>query len=141
CRKRRHRALRALRARPLATGHTAGNDGAGPRTRHGGTMPRTPLLRLPILLALATGTGAVHAQQASRVAPALLPSPSVPTLSSVQGPDAILSWDAQVAAEMALPEELRLAVAQLGLTRGVPSLDRVKRLYEFMVGTDGLALR
>lgn len=104
-------------------------------------MPRTPLLRLPILLALATGSGAVHAQQASRVAPALLPSPSVPTLSSVQGPDAILSWDAQVAAEMALPEELRLAVAQLGLTRGVPSLDRVKRLYEFMVGTDGLALR
>ncbi len=43
---------------------------------------------------------------------------------------------------MAVPEELRQAVDALELDRGgIPKLDRVRRLFEFMVAEDGLALR
>ena len=95
-------------------------------------MPKLPILRMSVLLALAC-TGAAHAQ-ASRVDSAPAPVPAA------QHQHPILSWEAQVNAEMALPDELRLALAKLDLNRGVPSLDRVRRLYEFMVGEDGLAL-
>lgn len=48
----------------------------------------------------------------------------------------------QVQDAMAIPEELRQAVAGLELDRGgIPPLDRVRRLFEFMVAKDGLALQ
>ncbi|GAA3933441.1 tetratricopeptide repeat protein [Luteimonas lutimaris] len=49
--------------------------------------------------------------------------------------------DARVQAAMAVPEDLRQAVAALELDRaGIPQLDRVRRLFEFMVAEDGLGL-
>jgi len=49
--------------------------------------------------------------------------------------------EARVRTAMAVPDELRHAVAELELDRaGIPELDRVRRLFEFMVAEDGLGL-
>lgn len=48
--------------------------------------------------------------------------------------------EAQIQAAMALPDELRQALPALELDN-VSELDRVRRLFEFMVAEDGLALR
>jgi tetratricopeptide (TPR) repeat protein len=48
--------------------------------------------------------------------------------------------EAQVQAAMALPDELRQALPALELDNA-SELDRVRRLFEFMVAEDGLALR
>ncbi len=55
---------------------------------------------------------------------------------------ATLAPDAQVRIDTAVPDELRQAVDAMELDRGgIPKLDRVRRLFEFMVAEDGLALR
>ena len=56
------------------------------------------------------------------------------------GTSAGQSRDAQVDAAMALPDGLRRALPALGLDTA-SDLDRVRRLFEFMVAEDGLALR
>lgn len=49
--------------------------------------------------------------------------------------------EARVQAAMAIPDELQQTVAGLELDRaGIPELDRVRRLFEFMVAEDGLGL-
>lgn len=93
-------------------------------------MPRIAMLPVSILLALA-GTGGANAYDPP-------PPAAAPALTRQQSME--LSREAQVTAEMALPDDLRVAVDALRLDRGVQSLDRVRRLYEFMVGPEGLAL-
>ena len=79
------------------------------------------MLRTLLLLSLAcSGCLPVHARA--------MPPPS--------------SQESRVEAAMALPDELRQALAALELDHGgISELDRVRRLFEFMVAEDGLALR
>ncbi len=49
--------------------------------------------------------------------------------------------EVRVQAAMALPDDLRQALAELGLDHDASDLDRVRRLFEFMITEDGLALR
>src|SRR3546814_466287 len=90
------------------------------------------MLRYAILLALA-GAGAAQA------APNPLLALPTRTLQLQQGTAA--STEAQVAAAMALPDQLRAELQALGLNHGMDELVRVKRLYEFMVSDEGLGLR
>lgn len=48
---------------------------------------------------------------------------------------------AQVAAAMALPDALRQELAALNLSRAISDVERMQRLFNFMVSQDGLALR
>jgi len=48
--------------------------------------------------------------------------------------------EARVQAAMTVPDDLRKALAELRLDRETSDLDRVRRLFEFMVSDDGLAL-
>ena len=90
------------------------------------------MLRLAILLALAgAGTAQAGALQ-------LDPGPLAPTQARQP---AFLTAEAQAAAAMTLPPELRAVVVELGFDRGVATLDRVRRLYEYMVSEQGLGLR
>src|SRR5690606_27554338 len=98
------------------TGHMVWNRGAT-RLRCGGAMLRTLL----VLLLACSGGLALHADAA-------------PT-------GARQEEEARVRTAMAVPDELRHAVAELELDRaGIPELDRVRRLFEFMVAEDGLGL-
>src|SRR5690606_27777641 len=100
------------------SGHTGRLDGkrGATRLRCGGAMLRTLL----VLLLACSGGIALHADAA-------------PSRASQE--------DARVQAAMAVPEDLRQAVAALELDRaGIPQLDRVRRLFEFMVAEDGLGL-
>ncbi|MGQ4584331.1 tetratricopeptide repeat protein [Lysobacter sp. F60174L2] len=79
------------------------------------------MIRTLLILLLAC-SGSVHAQHVVHRA---TPSPA-----------------AQVRMDTEVPDELRHAVDALELDRsGIPRLDRVRRLFEFMVAEDGLALR
>jgi len=97
-------------------------------------MLRKAILPMSILLWL-SATGPCVASPASPV-PAPEPRPSTNL------PDAVvLSRQVQVEAALALPEGLRAELSTLELNQGVASLDKVRRLYEFMVGEEGLGLR
>lgn len=76
------------------------------------------MLRATLLLLLAAWAGAVQALETPLTAP---------------------SQEARVRAAMVLPEDLRHALGALELQR-LPELDRVRRLFDFMVADDGLAL-
>ena len=90
------------------------------------------MLRLAILLALA-GAGTAQAGALQPDAGPLAPTPAQQS--------AFLTPEAQAAAAMALPPELRAVVGELGFDRGVATLDRVRKLYEYMVSPQGLGLR
>src|SRR5690606_28611064 len=76
------------------------------------------MLRATLLLLVAAWAGAVHASGTPLATP---------------------SQEARVQAAMALPEDLRQVLGTLELER-LPELDRVRRLFDFMVAEDGLAL-
>lgn len=77
------------------------------------------MLRTTLLLLLIAWTGGAQARAMPLAAP---------------------SQEARVQTAMTLPEELRQRLGTLELERA-PELDRVRRLFEFMVAEDGLALR